>query len=127
MFFKVKRNKWYSKYWESEDGEIGIGLEEMLFSRIRVVVLHKDGGQYPEWVIEQYPTYKRELIYPLIIKIMDNLKEVNITSGKEWWKVYEALPEKVKKYLEDSQIDRDFVERRQHILKNIKRHYEKEN
>jgi len=122
MKFLEKDNEWYFRYWESEDGEIGIAVEKMLFNRVRIQVLHKDmGSEYPQWVIEEYPTYKLELVYTLVFEIMKSLEAVEVESGREWWKVFEVLPPRVKKYLEDDHEDDDYVKRRNGILEDIER------
>ena len=122
MKFLEKDNEWYFRYWESEDGEIGIAVEKMLFNRVRIQVLHKDmGSEYPQWVIEEYPTYKPELVYTLVFEIMKSLEVVEVESGREWWKVFEVLPPRVKKYLEDDHEDDDYVKRRNGILEDIER------
>jgi len=103
MIFIEKESEWYANYWESVDGEFAIGVEKMLFGRIRIIVLHKSGKQY--WGIMEYPTYRLDLIYPLVFDIIDRLDKVEPKDGNEWWTVFEALPPKRKKYLEDDEED----------------------
>ncbi len=120
MKFLEKENKYYYRYWESEDGEIGIGIEKMLFGRVRIQVLHKDlGSEYPQWVIEEYITYKGERVVALCVDIILKLEKIELQSGREWWKVFEALPPRTKKYLEDKEEDEVYVGRRERILEDI--------
>ena len=121
MKFTKKEDQYYPKYYyESEDGEFAIGVENMLFSRTRIQVLHRDKGGHL-WGIEEYPTYVRELELPLIFDIMANLENVNPKNGREWWLVFEALPPRHKKYLEDSKKDEDYVRRHASMMENVKR------
>jgi hypothetical protein len=109
MIFKEKKEEWYYRYWESEDGEFAIAIEKMLYGRIRVQILHRDGGGQL-WGIQEYPTYKVELVYPQVFEIMKNLEDVSPKNGREWWLVFEKLPPKKKKYLEDKKEDPVFVD-----------------
>lgn len=120
MTFEEKKNQWYYRYWLSDDNQFAIAIEKMLFNRIRIQVLHNSGEEEPKWVIQEYPTYTPELVYPLIFEIMKSLEDITC-DGRDWWLVFEKLPPRKKKYLEDVQEDPAFARGHKNQMENAKR------
>jgi len=92
-------NKWLV----SEDQAFAIGVYNYVYGRKCIQALHRDvpAGQW--WVIQEWATYKPELVGILIQKIEGNLAKLEATFG-EWKKVEGCLPPKEARYLEDEPV-----------------------
>lgn len=98
-------DKWYRHFWLSESKLFAIGLSEELFGRLKIQVLYR--WPTPEekwWVIQEYVTYKPELVLQMILVICQALDEVSDSvlsdQFEHWNRVAVKLPKREHKYLE---------------------------
>lgn len=91
----------YAKWLVSENKAFFIGVLNYLFGQKCIQVLFKETAEsQDQYVIQEWRTYKPELVETLIQKIKDNLANVEAGFG-DWGLVEKFLPEKRAKYLED--------------------------
>lgn len=86
------------KWLVSENGAFAICVLNYLFGLKCIQIEH---GENNEWyVIQEWRTYKPELVEPFIQRIRDDLASLEATFG-EWKKVEDRLPPRKEKYLEE--------------------------
>jgi hypothetical protein len=94
-------NKHYILYFEIDDGRFAIGVDEELFNRHKVKVLHKEGPNY--FVAKEYVTYDDNILMDFILDLLNIIRGVDSTKVDGWKTLLKYLPKTDKKYLEDDQ------------------------
>lgn len=101
MDFQPKEDKHYRIWLATPNGAFFIGVADYLFDMKCVQVLFRESPTATDrYVIQEWRTYKPELVDVLIEEIKASLSRLGATFG-QWKEVENLLPPKEAKYLED--------------------------
>jgi hypothetical protein len=98
MKLKLKKDKYYPVWFESDNGEFAIGILNYLFRMKCLQVLHKAEKFY---VFKEYKGYDEEELHKLLLeleKVFEGMPED--LKGEDWRFIDDKLPKYNRKYID---------------------------
>lgn len=111
--------KWYESFYLSENRQYSIGIEQMLFGRVRIQFMHRlepvpKDAEFPDdfrdwWVIREWVTYEPMVFTLFMTNLFDLCEGIpDFLEGGDWKVAASYLPKKEEKYLEDQVEYREY-------------------